>query len=98
MLGSIRVGRMSDVWRVLELVKEQAWLNETLRSFQWRMDSAPTKDDGKEAEAGKLLSDEEELEALIQGKLYPAFILAIDGELMDTTYQVPMCRRQCRCK
>ncbi|KAG8980417.1 hypothetical protein FRC05_006048 [Tulasnella sp. 425] len=97
-LGSIRVGRMSDVWRVLEIVKEQAWLNETLRSFQWRLDSAPTKDDGKEAEAGKLLSDEEELEALIQGKLYPAFILAIDEELMDTTYQVRMCRHQYRCK
>lgn len=58
---------MSDVWRVLEIVKEQSWLNETLKSFQWRIDSTPAKDEGKAAEAVKLLSDEEELEALIQG-------------------------------
>ncbi|KAG8843775.1 hypothetical protein FRB96_003737 [Tulasnella sp. 330] len=34
-LGQIRVSKMSDVWRIVEVVKEQAWLNDTLRGFYW---------------------------------------------------------------
>ncbi|KAG8874941.1 hypothetical protein FRB97_005517 [Tulasnella sp. 331] len=34
-LGQIRVSKMSDVWRIVEVVKEQAWLNDTLRGFCW---------------------------------------------------------------
>ncbi|KAG9046628.1 hypothetical protein FS837_003950 [Tulasnella sp. UAMH 9824] len=92
-LGSIRVGRMSDVWRVLEIVKEQAWLNETLRSFQWRIDSTTAKDEGKAAEAAKLLSDEEELEALIQGSNVPTSIpvqISVRGTTINYTVPLPL--------
>ncbi|KIO21364.1 hypothetical protein M407DRAFT_29022 [Tulasnella calospora MUT 4182] len=92
-LGSIRVGRMSDVWRVLEIVKEQAWLNETLRSFQWRIDSTPTKDEGEAAEVAKLLSDDEELEALIQGSNVPTSIpvqISVRGTTINYTVPLPL--------
>ncbi|KAG8995425.1 hypothetical protein FRB94_009737 [Tulasnella sp. JGI-2019a] len=40
LLGQTRVSKMSEVWRILEVVKEQAWLNDMLRGFHWRPSSS----------------------------------------------------------
>ncbi|KAG8908021.1 hypothetical protein FRB99_000839 [Tulasnella sp. 403] len=70
-LGKVRVTRMSEVWRVIEIVKEQAWLNDILSGFKWKRDIASQGPvTGKLSDnADKKVSDEEELDALLQGNL-----------------------------
>ncbi|KAG9018090.1 hypothetical protein FRB90_012328 [Tulasnella sp. 427] len=90
-LGSIRVNRMSDVWRILEIVKEQAWLNETLRSFQWQIDTSSVDGEAKVAEGPKLLTDEEELEALLKGSQSPTSVpVQINVRATSINYIIPL--------
>jgi len=64
---------MGDVWRMIEIVKEQAWLNETLRCFEWKKEASrlpsSTPDTIKE-EDDDLFQDtpeEDELQSLLKG-------------------------------
>lgn len=66
---------MSDVWRMIEVVKEQAWLNDAMRAFGWKMADrhsgtglgAPLSTDGH----GQEDSIEDEFNSLLNGKVLP---------------------------
>lgn len=64
--GKIRVSRIAEVYRILELVREQAWLNDVLKSFEWSDEphslvlNNPGPEDIEQ-------DDEEALEQLLKG-------------------------------
>ena len=74
LLERVQVYNMQEVWAVLEIVREQCWLNEILNGIAWvpEIDAGPPVGDSHEAEA-----TEEELRALLSGQRRLFFILAI---------------------
>ena len=74
LLERVQVYNMQEVWAVLEIVREQCWLNEILNGIAWmpEIDVGPPVGDSHEAEA-----TEEELRALLSGQRRLFFILAI---------------------
>ena len=56
---------MSDVWKVIEIVKEQAWLNDLVQSFEWTTQPESVAVEREGSALG--VSDDEELAALLQG-------------------------------
>ena len=74
LLERVQVYNMQEVWAVLEIVREQCWLNEILNGIAWvpEIDAGPPVGDNHEAEA-----TEEELRALLSGQRRLFFILAI---------------------
>ena len=74
LLERVQVYNMQEVWAVLEVVREQCWLNEILNGIAWmpEIDVGPPVGDSHEAEA-----TEEELRALLSGQRRLFFILAI---------------------
>ncbi|TDL26215.1 hypothetical protein BD410DRAFT_784285 [Rickenella mellea] len=47
LLGRVRVRTLREVWAILEIVKEQCWLNESLRTCEWVPESTePAQDLG----------------------------------------------------
>ena len=83
LLERVQVYNMQEVWAVLEIVREQCWLNEILDGIAWmpEIDAGPPVGDSHEAEA-----TEEELRALLSGRRRPFFLLA----LCLTQYQAPI--------
>lgn len=73
LLERVQVYNMQEVWAVLEIVREQCWLNEILNGIAWmpEIDAGPPVGDSHEAEA-----NEEELRALLSGWRRFLFILA----------------------
>jgi hypothetical protein len=65
---------MQEVWAVLEIVREQCWLNEILDGIAWmpEIDAGLPVGDSHEAEA-----TEEELRALLSGQRHPFFYLPL---------------------
>ena len=74
LLERVQVYNMQEVWAVLEIVREQCWLNGILNGIAWmpEIDVGPPVGDSHEAEA-----TEEELRALLSGQRRLFFILAI---------------------
>ncbi|PFH52025.1 hypothetical protein AMATHDRAFT_57707 [Amanita thiersii Skay4041] len=66
-IQKVPVHSMKEVWGILEVVRDQCWLNETLLSCQWSavMD-AKSSDSPKETEA-----TEEELDTILTGAMVP---------------------------
>lgn len=71
LLERVQVYNMQEVWAVLEIVREQCWLNEILNGIAWmpEVDTGPPVGDSHEAEA-----TEEELRALLSGTYTPLSI------------------------
>jgi hypothetical protein len=70
LLERVQVRNMHEVWAVLEVVRDQCWLNEILNGIAWMPEAiaGPTIDEDAGAEA-----TEEELRALLSGQaLSPA--------------------------
>ncbi len=70
LLERVQVYNMQEVWAVLEIVREQCWLNEILNGIAWMPEvvAGPPIDDSPETEA-----TEEELRALLSGQRPPLF-------------------------
>ena len=83
LLERVQVYNMQEVWAVLEIVREQCWLNEILNGIAWmpEIDAGPPVGDNHEAEA-----TEEELRALLSGQRRLFFILAIFSNPVPGTY------------
>ncbi|KAH9166265.1 hypothetical protein EDB89DRAFT_2233005 [Lactarius sanguifluus] len=71
LLERMRVYNMQEAWAVLEIVREQCWLNEVLNGIAWMPEVVvgPPVGDNPEAEA-----TEEELRALLSGTYTPVSI------------------------
>ncbi|KDQ21384.1 hypothetical protein BOTBODRAFT_141621 [Botryobasidium botryosum FD-172 SS1] len=66
-LGSVKVRNMTDVWAVLEVVREQCWFNDFLRTGGWcRAEDAEDKIQ-EDDDAG----DEVDFEAILNGTFTP---------------------------
>ncbi|TFY74484.1 hypothetical protein EWM64_g9528 [Hericium alpestre] len=68
-LERVQVYTLREVWAILEIVKEQSWLNEMIRACEWKPEASSivpesSGDEGKAA-------DEEELQALLNGTFTP---------------------------
>lgn len=65
LLERVQVHNMQEVWAVLEIVRDQCWLNDTLSEISWVPEAIAglPVTDGPEAEA-----TEEELRALLSGQ------------------------------
>ncbi|KAH9166261.1 hypothetical protein EDB89DRAFT_1857615 [Lactarius sanguifluus] len=71
LLERVQVYNMQEAWAVLEIVREQCWLNEVLNGIAWMPEIVvgPPLGDNPEAEA-----TEEELRALLSGTYTPVSI------------------------
>ncbi|KAG6829369.1 hypothetical protein H0H87_011660 [Tephrocybe sp. NHM501043] len=90
-LEKIPVHNMKEVWGILEVVREQCWLNEILSGYQWTADGLTnsTNEFFKETEA-----TEEELQAVLDGNLPPTKIpvnvfLPSQNIVTDALFQTP---------
>ncbi|KAH9920094.1 uncharacterized protein B0H18DRAFT_881353 [Fomitopsis serialis] len=68
-LERVPVKNLKEIWGVLEIVKEQCWLNETLSAYQWipeGLENGPMANEMEDDEA-----NEEDLQAVLTGSLTP---------------------------
>ena len=79
LLERVQVYNMQEVWAVLEIVREQCWLNEILNGIAWM----PEVVAGPPVGSGD--ATEEELRALLSGQRPPFFSLTC-----LTQYQAPI--------
>ncbi|KAF8230172.1 hypothetical protein L208DRAFT_1283223 [Tricholoma matsutake] len=89
-LEKVPVHSMKEVWGILEVVREQCWLNELLVGCQWTAESLKTVAfHPQETEA-----TEEELQAVLSGKLMPRKIpvnvfLPSHNIVTDSLFETP---------
>ncbi|KAJ6497863.1 hypothetical protein C8R45DRAFT_984493, partial [Mycena sanguinolenta] len=69
LLGKVPVHSMKEVWGILEVVREQAWLNEILLSCQWTTEGITS--DGNDTPADESDATEDELQAVLTGTMIP---------------------------
>ncbi|KAH9938933.1 hypothetical protein B0H21DRAFT_757581 [Amylocystis lapponica] len=67
-LETVPVRNMKEVWAVLEVVREQCWLNETLRACHWTPEGL-FADDDPETDSTDATTDD--LQAVLNGTLVP---------------------------
>ncbi len=61
---------MQEVWAVLEIVRDQCWLNETLNGIFWLPEAIAGDPVTENPDTG---ATEEDLRALLTGRLMPLF-------------------------
>ena len=66
LLERVQVYNMQEVWAVLEIVRDQCWLNETLSGIPWLPEAIAGPPVIVEPDSG---ATEEELRALLSGQL-----------------------------
>ncbi|KAF7375971.1 hypothetical protein MSAN_00011700 [Mycena sanguinolenta] len=69
LLGKVPVHSMKEVWGILEVVREQAWLNEILLSCQWTTEGITS--DGNDVPVDESDATEDELHAVLTGTMIP---------------------------
>ncbi|THV06767.1 hypothetical protein K435DRAFT_743329 [Dendrothele bispora CBS 962.96] len=67
-LQKVPVHSMREVWGVLEVVREQCWLNETLSACKWSTEGLKFGVNESQGDEG---ATEEELEAVLSGTMVP---------------------------
>ncbi|GJE95512.1 hypothetical protein PsYK624_116970 [Phanerochaete sordida] len=72
-LEKIHVHHIKTVWGVLEIVKEQCWLNEILLGAQW-VPEGINPEPSASSEADKAEATEDELQAVLGGSITPSRI------------------------
>ncbi|KAG7090883.1 hypothetical protein E1B28_009964 [Marasmius oreades] len=71
-LEKVPVHSMKEVWGVLEIVREQCWLNETLLSCQWLPEGIKLNpSDDQSTKEAEIDVTEEILQSVLQGTLTP---------------------------
>ncbi|KAG6811992.1 hypothetical protein H0H92_004957 [Tricholoma furcatifolium] len=90
-LEKVRVHNMKEVWSILEVVREQCWLNETLSGCQWSPEGLRSSVDTLPKEAP---ATEEELQAVLDGNIHPRKIpvnvfLPSQNIVTDALFQTP---------
>ena len=70
LLERVQVYNMQGVWAVLEIVRDQCWLNETLNGISWMPEAIAGPPVTEDPDTG---ATEEELRALLSGQLKPHF-------------------------
>ncbi|KAJ7039222.1 hypothetical protein C8F04DRAFT_1087546 [Mycena alexandri] len=68
LLGKVPVHSMKEVWGILEVVREQCWLNEILLGCQWTTEGITNSED---LPADETDATEDELQAVLTGSLIP---------------------------
>ncbi|PCH43561.1 hypothetical protein WOLCODRAFT_103768 [Wolfiporia cocos MD-104 SS10] len=68
-LEKVPVRSLKEIWGVLEVVKEQCWLNETLRGYHWLPEGLATGEPDDEMSDDE--SMERDLQAVLKGTLTP---------------------------
>ncbi|KAI0373267.1 hypothetical protein BV20DRAFT_938026 [Pilatotrama ljubarskyi] len=71
-LESVPVRTLKEVWSILEIVREQCWLNETLMSCQWvpeGLNQDPANDTSEDTNV-----TEDDLQAVLKGTIKPRSI------------------------
>ncbi|KZV62816.1 hypothetical protein PENSPDRAFT_590823 [Peniophora sp. CONT] len=69
MLERVQVYSMKEAWAIMEIVREQCWLNESLRLCEWTPNTpslVPNTDD-----TGTVNATEDELDAVLSGTVTP---------------------------
>ncbi|KAJ7188498.1 hypothetical protein C8R46DRAFT_1157516 [Mycena filopes] len=69
LLGKVPVHSMKEVWGILEVVREQCWLNEILLGCQWTTEGITMQ--GEDLPADETDATEDELQAVLTGSLTP---------------------------
>ncbi|GLB37276.1 hypothetical protein LshimejAT787_0403270 [Lyophyllum shimeji] len=90
-LEKVPVHNMKEVWGILEVVREQCWLNEILSGCQWTPEGLKT---GREELPQEAPATEEELQAVLNGNLTPRKIpvnifLPAQNIATDALFQTP---------
>ncbi|KAG6866629.1 hypothetical protein C0991_000739 [Blastosporella zonata] len=90
-LEKVPVHNMKEVWGILEVVREQCWLNEILSGCQWTAEGFGTSTNEQLNEAD---ATEEELKAVLDGNLPPRKIpvnifLPSQNIVTDALFQTP---------
>ncbi len=70
LLERVQVYNMQEVWAVLEVVRDQCWLNEMLNGISWLPEAIAGAPVTEGPDTG---ATEEELRALLTGRLMPLF-------------------------
>ncbi|KAG5725899.1 hypothetical protein E4T56_gene5116 [Termitomyces sp. T112] len=91
LLEKVPVHNMKEVWGILEVVREQCWLNEILSGCQWIAEGLRSSTEKSTNEGG---ATEEELQAILDGSLPPRKIpvnvfLPSQNIATDTLFQTP---------
>ncbi|TFY58921.1 hypothetical protein EVJ58_g6110 [Rhodofomes roseus] len=85
-LERVPVKNLKEIWGVLEIVKEQCWLNETLSAYQWTpegLETGPMSSDIQDDEA-----NEADLQAVLTGEQHP-YQLVIQSDHVSTGMLTP---------
>lgn len=69
LLGKVPVRSLQEVWGILEIVRDQCWINEALKTVSWTREDASNVDEDFGDSATR-----EELEALLNGSFTPQSI------------------------
>lgn len=74
LLERVQVCNMQEVWAVLEIVRDQCWLNETLNGISWIPEAiaGPPITEDSDTKA-----TEEELRALLSGQRNPSLLCRV---------------------
>jgi hypothetical protein len=83
LLERVQVYNMQEVWAVLEIVRDQCWLNETLNGISWMPEAIAGPPVTEDPDTG---ATEEELRALLSGQLNPVLL-----HWPLTLHQAPIC-------
>ncbi|VDB95344.1 unnamed protein product [Peniophora sp. CBMAI 1063] len=73
MLERVQVYSMKEAWAIMEIVREQCWLNESLRLCEWKPNT-PGVVTAVEDDTGPVNATEDELDAILAGTLTPTKI------------------------
>ncbi|KAI0350193.1 hypothetical protein OH77DRAFT_1507079 [Trametes cingulata] len=71
-LETVPVRTLKEVWSILEIVREQCWLNETLRSCQWVPEGLSRGPEDDTTEDAAVTDDD--LQAVLKGTIRPRSI------------------------
>ncbi|RDB24907.1 hypothetical protein Hypma_008046 [Hypsizygus marmoreus] len=90
-LEKVPVHSMKEVWGVLEVVREQCWLNEILASSQWKAEGLTDQTDESPQDSE---ATEDELQAILTGNLTPRKIpvnvfLPSSNNATDVLFETP---------
>ncbi|KAK7472915.1 hypothetical protein VKT23_001020 [Stygiomarasmius scandens] len=91
LLQKVPVHSMKEVWGVLEVVREQCWLNETLSACSWSTEGLKSGEDNSQ---GDEEATEEELEAMLSGTMMPRKIpvnvsVPMHTSVPDSIFEAP---------
>ncbi|EJD02730.1 uncharacterized protein FOMMEDRAFT_156063 [Fomitiporia mediterranea MF3/22] len=71
LLQRVPVASLKEVYAVLEIVREQCWINETLKTVEWVAEPLMAEGEDERSDVDEMGAPEEELDAVLKGAYVP---------------------------